>query len=810
MTAGRRPAAVALPLLAAAAAIVFALDVLSGRALVGFTNFDLFAEFLPRHAHAGAWLARGEIPLWDPHQIAGLPFLATLQGGVLYPPNALYAWLPTGLAMGLLGFVHVFLSGIGTYALCRELGGSPAGAGLGAVTFMLGGSTLFALYHPNAIDSLPWLPLALVCTARLARTGDLRLALALGACMGLNFLAGRDYTFVITTHTVAAFGLWQAAWLLRDGRGPRSAVRYAAALGLAALLAAGLAAPQWLPTLELAGRSTRTPTGPEGAALEIFGPLPPSVLVANLTNPARGPIRREYAGWIPLVCFAACFRLWGRDRVAVFASLLAGVAVLLCFGSQTPLYAAYRSLPLAAVFRLPDRFTMLLSLAIALGAARGFDRLLPRPAPRDGLRALCPGLVAAALLAGALGLALASGWLAQGLTAAARPWGWFWLYGQSLENFDGIANALVHLAAATAALALAAWRAGRRGGGLARAAGVVLAALDLGHAFESPFLPPARDARPAFAGRDCYERAAELLAGQGRHLSLSLADSFAIKDKDGELFGTYSATHYDPLVTRRQALYFAALQAGGTPRHASPWNRTGPFMGFLTALPTPERRRLLDLLGVRALLLDGRPAGRSAASEALLAGLERVASCRVPTARGSAPVDVYANPRALPRAFLVDEVVAAADPEDALRRLLAPDFDPRRAALVEGVPDAPRLAQARGSAGEASIATYEAERVVVRARSEAPALLVLTDSYDPDWIATRNGEPVEILPADALFRGVPLPPGTWEVEFRYRPRAFQRGAVACAVSLLAVAYLSWRWRTRRPPQGATISSSSTS
>ena len=61
----------------------------NGRALVGFTNFDLFAEFLPRHAYYGAALRRAEIPLWDPHQIAGLPFLATLQGGVLYPPNLL-------------------------------------------------------------------------------------------------------------------------------------------------------------------------------------------------------------------------------------------------------------------------------------------------------------------------------------------------------------------------------------------------------------------------------------------------------------------------------------------------------------------------------------------------------------------------------------------------------------------------------------------------------------------------------------------------------------------------------------------------
>jgi hypothetical protein len=155
--------------------------------------------------------------------------------------------------MGLLGFLHLALAGIFTYALCRELGSSPAASGLGAVAFMLGGATLFALYHTNAIDALPWLPLALACTARLARTGDLRLSLAIGACLALQFLAGRDYTFVMTAQLVAAFALWQAAWMLRDGRGARAAGRHLLALALAAAVAAGLA-PAVLPTLELAAQ----------------------------------------------------------------------------------------------------------------------------------------------------------------------------------------------------------------------------------------------------------------------------------------------------------------------------------------------------------------------------------------------------------------------------------------------------------------------------------------------------------------------------------------------------------------------------
>jgi hypothetical protein len=73
----------------------------SGEAF-SLVNFDLHSEFFPRHSFAAATLRAGELPLWDPHQIAGLPFLATYQGGVLYPPNLLYALFPIGVAMGVL------------------------------------------------------------------------------------------------------------------------------------------------------------------------------------------------------------------------------------------------------------------------------------------------------------------------------------------------------------------------------------------------------------------------------------------------------------------------------------------------------------------------------------------------------------------------------------------------------------------------------------------------------------------------------------------------------------------------------------
>src|SRR6185503_18370087 len=61
-------------------------------------NGDLYTQIYPMSLRASEWIGSGQLPLWNPFQFCGHPFLATGQYGMLYPLNAVYLALPTALA----------------------------------------------------------------------------------------------------------------------------------------------------------------------------------------------------------------------------------------------------------------------------------------------------------------------------------------------------------------------------------------------------------------------------------------------------------------------------------------------------------------------------------------------------------------------------------------------------------------------------------------------------------------------------------------------------------------------------------------
>ncbi|MEM6283717.1 MAG: hypothetical protein AAF787_16115 [Chloroflexota bacterium] len=79
----------------------------------------------------------GEVPLWNPHQFAGIPFMAAGQPSTLYPLNAIYYTLPLETAYGWFTVVNLWLAGLMMYMYLRGLRLVRASALIGAITYEL-------------------------------------------------------------------------------------------------------------------------------------------------------------------------------------------------------------------------------------------------------------------------------------------------------------------------------------------------------------------------------------------------------------------------------------------------------------------------------------------------------------------------------------------------------------------------------------------------------------------------------------------------------------------------------------------------
>jgi len=146
-------------------------------------------------------------------------------------------------------------------------------------------------------------------------------------------------------------------------------------------------------------------------------------------------------------------------------------------------------------------------------------------------------------------------------------------------------------------------------------------------------------------------------------------------------------------------------------------------------------------------------------------------------------IRVYENLGALPRAFLVGRSAVVSN-EEALARVTAADFDPRATVLLED-PASPRVAGT--ASGQATIAAYEANRVVVRTEAAQPAYLLLSETYHPGWRSRVDGAPAAVYPADFLFRAVHVPAGRHEVVFEFAPTSYRTAKVVSLAALAVVA-----------------------
>jgi len=154
---------------------------------------------------------------------------------------------------------------------------------------------------------------------------------------------------------------------------------------------------------------------------------------------------------------------------------------------------------------------------------------------------------------------------------------------------------------------------------------------------------------------------------------------------------------------------------------------------------------------------------------------------------------VFENRAVLPRFFLVGDVRCAANLNEALEKVGAPDFTPREVAYVE--PPCP-AGIARQGGGTVKVTGYGFAHVELDIDTPAPAFLVTSETFYPGWHAWVDGREVKLHMTNAAFRGLEVEAGHHRVAMSFRPKILYQGAAVSFAALLAAAWCVWPKRRR--------------
>jgi hypothetical protein len=148
---------------------------------------------------------------------------------------------------------------------------------------------------------------------------------------------------------------------------------------------------------------------------------------------------------------------------------------------------------------------------------------------------------------------------------------------------------------------------------------------------------------------------------------------------------------------------------------------------------------------------------------------------------------VYKNHRVLPRAFFVNKVELAGDPEHAFEMMASGDLDYSSEAVVEGdlnppvlfPPSSDSLPELFTIVTRPGLWEFEIQGVNEKEMDTKPRhLLLVTENRFPGWRAELDGKEVPVYYADYAFMGVLIPGGDHSLKLVHKPIEFGIGLYA--------------------------------
>ncbi|MEO8396441.1 MAG: hypothetical protein ABI700_25835, partial [Chloroflexota bacterium] len=369
---------------------------------------DFSGQFVTFAGYQYERLSHGEIPLWDPYNNGGLPFIADTQAGVFYPPRLVTIGLSnlsggwTYHALELEMTFHVLAFTLMMYAFVRRLTGSVFGGFVAAI--IAGYCGYLSGYPPLQLALLEagiWLPLAALGILEATRVAKAdagsdkirwRWLVVTGFALGLSWMAGHPQTSYFLTYLLVAYygyrvGTMPKASVNILGAHSRAPLRntsvqrliaFVGGVAIFGLISFGLAAAQFLPSVEYLLRTTRAGFGYDAKSngfplQDVFQFLVPGVVSQ------WSPLWISISGLV-----LALIALWRRLPQTRFWGAVALLALLWSFGANSAVYPLlYNLLPGLVFFRGQERAAYLVVDSLAILAGIGAAWLMRWDAERD-------------------------------------------------------------------------------------------------------------------------------------------------------------------------------------------------------------------------------------------------------------------------------------------------------------------------------------------------------------------------------------------------------------------------------------------
>jgi hypothetical protein len=677
---------------------------------------DFSGQFVTFAAYQYDRLSHGEIPLWNPYNNGGLPFIADTQAAVFYPPRLLTISLSSGgwtyHTLELEMAVHILAFSLMMYALIRRMtlnkNGSITGGLVSAIIASYGGFlTGYPVQQLAILEAAIWLPLAVLGILEATRTVKIRgLWLILsGFALGLSWMAGHPQTSWFLTYLLTAYLAYRITIAKRHW------TVFARGILLIGLITAGVAAVQLLPGFEYLAHTARV-----DLTYDAKGNGFPFKDVLQFVFPGQlslfSPLYIGIAGL--MLVFVLPF-IQRTVSGSAFWALVAVIALLLSFGANAALYPAlYNVLPGLRFFRGQERAAFLVVNSLAILAGLIVTQLMDSQIESEvTLRRLRRALLGLIVWCGA-GIALAgTGWLS--------------------DDREFLLNTAVFSTLMAALSFFLLWNLIRKP--------------------QSKLYPGLLIALLAF---DLFT------------INMDASHSYDPIPPDEQISITPPAL-VEPVLDdapfrvdgfRGLTDNYASLYKVLDMRGISPLFLDGPFQ-----IIEPEKINPLawELFAVRDVYTDWQ--ALPVASEIIATGEDRYG-----------PVNLHrlADPR--PFAHLVYEAEVLSSDDFARALLRNPNFDPRRTVILDQQP-AVELPDEVSASGTAEITSFAPERFTIDVNTPDNAILTLAHPDYPGWQATIDGTPTKTIRAYAALTAIAVPSGEHQIEMIYDPLSYKIGAV---------------------------------